>query len=158
MATAAQSYGARPQGDVTTPTGFDPAAAALFEALVEVAFLTARADGRFDDEERRTFEGIVAATCGGAVATKQIGDLIDELERRLRADGVEGRVEALSACVSREEHAKEVLRVGALVARASEGVSGVERDLLVKVAARCGLSSTDVDAALAYASIAMELD
>ena len=157
MATAALSYGARPQGDVTTPTGFDPSAAALFEALVEVAYLIARADGRFDDEERRTFEGVVVATCGGAVATKEITDLIDELDRRLRTDGLDRRVESLAGCVLKEDHAREILRVGALVARASEGVSAVERDLLVKVAARCGLTSSDVEAALAQASSAMEI-
>ena len=45
LTVAAASYGSRSQDDeVTQPTGFDPEAAALFEAVVEGAFLVAHAD------------------------------------------------------------------------------------------------------------------
>ena len=50
----------RPSDEATVPTGFDPVAVALFEAIVEGAFLVAFADGVFDDEERKTFERVVA--------------------------------------------------------------------------------------------------
>jgi hypothetical protein len=54
---AASSYGFGPAGEeITVPTGFDPQAAALFEAMVESAYLVATADGEFDAAERSTFE------------------------------------------------------------------------------------------------------
>src|SRR5689334_7647162 len=75
LSLAAASYGARPDDDATVPTGFDPLAVALFESIVEGAYLVASADGVFDDEERRTFERVVVAACGGAVAPKQLAGL-----------------------------------------------------------------------------------
>src|SRR5690606_13128494 len=59
LTLAAASYGSRPEDESTIPTGFDPFAAALFECIVEGAYLVATADGVFDDEEKRTFERIV---------------------------------------------------------------------------------------------------
>src|SRR5580692_1127932 len=67
LALAAASYGSKTNDDITRPTGFDPAAAALFESIVEGAFLVAHADGIFDDSERKMFEKIVTGACGGAV-------------------------------------------------------------------------------------------
>src|SRR5262249_56745883 len=63
---SAAAYGSRPTDESTIPTGFDPFAAALFESIIEGAYLVATADGVFDDEERRTFERIVTAAGGGA--------------------------------------------------------------------------------------------
>ena len=59
MLLAASSYGSRPAEDTTIPTGFDPSAVALFEAIIEAAYLVANADGEFDDAERLVFEGIL---------------------------------------------------------------------------------------------------
>src|SRR5688500_6063607 len=70
LTLAAASYGSRPTDESTVPTGFDPFAAALFESIVEGAFIVAKADGVFDDEERRTFERIVTAVCGGSVSNR----------------------------------------------------------------------------------------
>src|SRR5271165_2110300 len=61
LSLAAASYGARPSEDATVPTGFDPLAVALFESIVEGAYLVATADGVFDAEERRVFERVVLA-------------------------------------------------------------------------------------------------
>src|ERR1700757_491419 len=79
LSLAAATYGAQPSDEATVPTGFDPAACALFEAIVEGAYLVARADGVFDDEERRTFETVVTTACGGAVAPRAISALVADL-------------------------------------------------------------------------------
>src|SRR5689334_1280540 len=84
---AAAAYGARPTDESTVPTGFDPFAAMLFESIVEGAYLVATADGLFDDEERRTFERIVTAACGGAVPSGHVSDLIADLADQLGEDG-----------------------------------------------------------------------
>jgi tellurite resistance protein len=149
LSLAAASYGARPSEDATVPTGFDPLAVALFEAIVEGAFLVAHADGVFDDEERKTFERVVVAACGGTVAPQQIAALVSDLGDQLAEDGVDRRVEALAKTATKREHALEVLRIAALLAQSSEDVSAVERDVLGKIAKATGLEPSAVDAALA---------
>jgi tellurite resistance protein len=146
---AAASYGSRPSEDATVPTGFDPLAVALFEAIVEAAFVVANADGVFDDDEKQAFERVVAVACGGAVTSPQIVALIGDLSDQLREDGIDRRIEAIAASVTRKEHAQEVLRIAALLDQASEDVSAVERATLERLAVRFGLQSADVDAALA---------
>jgi len=148
LSLTAASYGARPSEDATVPTGFDPLAVALFEAIVEGAYLVANADGVFDDVERQTFERVVVAACGGTVAPQQITALVHDLADQLEEDGMDARIEALSRTVSKPEHAHEVLRIAALLAQSSEDVSAVERDVLAKIAKQCGLEPGDVDRAL----------
>lgn len=145
---AAASYGARPAEDATVPTGFDPVAVQLFEAIVEAAFVVASADGVFDADERATFSRVVTAACGGVVAPKHIADLVADLSEQLSEDGIERRIEVIGSQVRKEAHGREVLRIAGLIAQASEDVSATERDVLVKVAKACGLAEGDVDVAL----------
>jgi tellurite resistance protein len=149
LSLAAASYGARPSEDATVPTGFDPLAVALFEAIVEGAYLVAHADGVFDDEERKAFERVVVAACGGTVAPQQIAALMNDLGDQLAEDGVDRRVEALAKTATKREHALEVLRIAALLAQTSDDVSAVEREVLAKIAKATGLEPGAVDVALA---------
>jgi tellurite resistance protein len=148
LSLTAASYGARPSEDATVPTGFDPLAVALFEAIVEGAYLVANADGVFDQVERETFERVVVAACGGTVAPQQIGALVGDLADQLQEDGMDTRIAALSRIVTKPEHAHEVLRIAALLAQSSEDVSAVEREVLTKIARHCGLEPGEVDVAL----------
>lgn len=145
---AAASYGSRPSDEATVPTGFDPHAAVLFEAIVEGAYLVATADGVFDDEERRAFERIVTAACGGSVPQRHVADLVADLADQLVEDGLESRLSRLGVGLARREHAEEVLRIAALIAQVSDDVSDVERALLEKLALACKLGEGAVDAAL----------
>jgi tellurite resistance protein len=152
---AAASYGSRPTDESTVPTGFDPHAAALFERIVEGAYLVATCDGVFDDEERRAFERIVTAACGGAVTRGHIEDLIADLADQLDEDGLDKRLQRLGEGLSRREHAQEVIRIAALIAQCSEDVSEIERSVLEKLAAACKLEATEADAALADVKTAL---
>jgi len=149
LTLAAASYGSRPTDESTVPTGFDPHAAALFESIVEGAYIVATADGVFDEEERRAFERIVTAACGGAVAQRHIADLISDLQDQLDEDGIETRLQRLGEGIARREHAQEVVRIAALIAQVSEDVSEIERSVLEKLAVSCKLETNEVDAALA---------
>src|ERR1700759_3873928 len=92
LAQAATSYGARPVYDeATVPTGFDPAAAALFEATVEAAFLVANSDGVFDPDERAAFQSVVVAGCNNNVQPAQLEALLADLSQQLNEDGIEKR-------------------------------------------------------------------
>jgi tellurite resistance protein len=149
LTIAASSYGSRPVDEGTVPTGFDLFAAALFESIVEAAYLVATADGVFDDDERQTFERIVTAACSGAVGQGQIASLVADLADQLAEDGLERRVQRLGEGIQREEQAVEVLRIAALIAQASEDVSDVERSTLESLALACRLPAGAVDRALA---------
>jgi len=148
LSLAAASYGAQPDAESTVPTGFDPAAVALFEAIVEAAYLVAAADGVVDEEERRTFERVVTAACGGTVAPKHVSALVSDLRDQLHEDGLDRRIAAVGHQVTKRTHAHEVLRIAALLARASENVSDDERSVLERIATACGLMPSDVDVAL----------
>jgi tellurite resistance protein len=148
LGLAAASYGTRPRDDATVPTGFDPLAVALFEAIVEGAYLVASADGVFDDEERKTFEKVVTTACGGVVVPKQISDLVGDLADQLAEDGLERRIGAVAEQVHRKEHAREVLRIAALLAHSSEDVSEIERTTLLKLATGMKLEAGEVESAL----------
>jgi|HubBroStandDraft_2_1064218.scaffolds.fasta_scaffold07068_4 tellurite resistance protein len=155
LSVAAVSYGARPVGDATVPTGFDPVAVALFEAIVEAAYVVANADGVFDAEERRVFEQVVTAACGGAVAPHQIHALVSDLDDQLREDGVDRRIEMIATSVMKKDHAREVLRVAALLAHVSDDVSPVEHEVLRKLADKCEIDVAEVEVALDEAKRAL---
>lgn len=148
LTLAAASYGAKVTDDSTVPTGFDPNAARLFEALVEGAYLVASADGVVDESERHTFEKVVAAASGGIVNEAQVNALVGDLADELAEDGLDKRLAAIAERAATRPQAEEVLRVAALLAQVSDDVSDVERDVLVKLATACSLSASDVDAAI----------
>jgi tellurite resistance protein len=149
LTVAAGVYGARPAAEETTiPTGFDPQAAALFEGIVEAAYVVSSADGIFDDSEREAFAQVVSEACGGAVDERQLCGLLADLRDHLREDGLDTRVRAIALAVSKPEHRREVLRMAGLLAHVSGGVSSAERAVLEKLAAVFHLEPREVDAAL----------
>lgn len=149
LTLAAASYGSRPTDESTVPTGFDARAAALFECIVEGAYLVATADGVFDEEERRTFERVVTSACAGSVLQRHVSDLVADLADQLAEDGLDQRINRLAEALKRPEHAREVLRIAGLIAQASEDVSDVERSVMEKLAKASGLGENAVDEALA---------
>jgi len=148
LAMAGAQYTATSDDDLTQPTGFDPQAAVLFEAVVESAYLVANADGQFDDAERAAFQHVVLSACGGAVSDAQLKALLADLQDLTAEDGVDKRIRMVGKTVARPEQAREVLRVAALIARVSEGVSAVEREVLDKLAVEFKLDAAAVDLAL----------
>lgn len=156
LSIAAASYGWKSGGDeVTQPTGFDPEAARLFESVVEAAYLVAHADGHFDDSEQAAFQHVVVSACGGMVIERQVSALLADLEDQLREDGMDKRLQMVSRSIVREDQAREVLRIAALLAHVSGGVSDVEREVLVKLASELKLDSNAVDAAVKEAGSAL---
>lgn len=153
---AASSYGWQSEDDeLTQPTGFDPEAARLFEAVVEGAFLVANADGEFDDTEQAAFQHVVVTACAGSVAERQVAALLADLHDQLEEDGMDKRIQMVSRGVNREDHAREVLRVSSLLAHVSGGVSAVERDVLDKLAAQLKLNPGVVAQAIEEAEHAL---
>ena len=149
LAQAATSYGARPVVDeATVPTGFDPQAAALFEATVEAAFLVANSDGVFDDHERSAFQSVVAEACNYLVQEDQLEALLSDLSESLAEDGIEKRTRMVARTIVRRDHQLEVLWIAALMAHISGGVSTHERNVLEHLARGFDLESSAVDKAM----------
>ena len=156
LSLAASSYGWKSDNDeLTQPTGFDPEAARLFEAMVEGAFLVANADGDFDDTEQAAFQHVVVSACAGRVAERQVSALLADLQDQLDEDGLQKRIEMVAQAITREDHAREVLRVSSLLAHVSGGVSSVEREVLDKLAAKFKLKDAAVEQAIAEAAHAL---
>ena len=156
LTAAATSYGFRADLDeLTQPTGFDPVAAQLFEALVESAFLVANADGQFDTTEQTAFQHVVLAACGGFVVERQVSALLSDLQDLLAEDGIDKRIDMVARQVTKPEHAREVLRVAALLAEVSGGVSEIERSVMARLTERLGLPAGALDQALVDAKSAL---
>ncbi|HEY3595374.1 MAG TPA: tellurite resistance TerB family protein [Polyangiaceae bacterium] len=149
LRSAAGVYSSRPVHDeVTVPTGFDPQAAALFEAIVESAYLVATADGVLDDSEREAFAQVVSEACGGVVEERQLYNLLSDLRDQVAEDGLDKRLAGLTRTVKKPEQQREVLRIAGLMAHVSGGVSNAEHALLDRLATSFELDATEVDAAL----------
>jgi tellurite resistance protein len=156
LSVAASSYGWKSEDDDhTQPTGFDPDAARLFEAVVEGAFLVANADGDFDGTEQAAFQHVVVSACEGRVAERQVSALLADLHDQLGEDGLQKRIELVARAITREDHAREVLRVSSLLAHVSGGVSPVEREVLDKLAAGFKLTDAAVEQAIEEAAYAL---
>jgi len=157
LAQAATSYGARPVVDeATVPTGFDPQAAALFEATVEAAFLVANSDGVFDDEERAAFQSVVAEACNYLVQEEALEALLADLSEQLAEDGIEKRARMVARTITKAEHQLEVLRIAALMAHISGGVSSHERKVLEHLARGFDLDNTAVENAMREAEAVLK--
>jgi tellurite resistance protein len=154
---AAASFGRRPTGaESTIPTGFDPQAASLFEAVVEAAFLVANADGVFDDAERHTFEQVVAEACQNTVQPASLHALVSDLLEQFDEDGLDRRLQMVASVVHSHEHKNEVMRIAALMAHISGGVHDSERRVLDKLAEAFGLGADAVGECLEQARQALD--
>lgn len=148
LSQAAASYARKPDAEETVPTGFDPRAASLFEAVVEAAFLVANADGVFDEKEREIFETVVAEACANTVQVDDVSLLVADLIEQFEEDGLERRIQMVSSVVQTDEHKLEVLRIAALMAWTSGGVDDSERALIHALARGFGLDEATVSTTL----------
>jgi tellurite resistance protein len=156
LSQAASAFARRPSGaESTIPTGFDPVAATLFEAVVEAAFLVATADGEFDETERNTFETVVHEACQNSIQRSEVHTLVSDLMDQLHEDGIDKRINMVSLIVHSDEHRHEVLRIAALMAQISGGVDRSERELMEKLAGKFGLSPQVVQQVLDQAATAL---
>lgn len=146
---SASYYGAKSVvEEVTVPTGFDPRAAVLFEAVVEAAFLTANCDGKMDSDERIAFESVVSEACDNMVQLAQVDALLRDLEAQLAEDGLDQRLRIIGKAIGRRDHQFEVLRIATLIAHISGGISPEERSVLERLATGFNLPSGSVESAL----------
>jgi tellurite resistance protein len=97
----------------------------------------------------------VVTACSGLVVERQVSALLADLADQLVEDGIEKRLHMVSKSIGREDQAREVLRIAALLAHVSGGVSAVERNVLGKLAAELKLDDSAVEAAVKEAGNAI---
>ncbi|MFO7181369.1 MAG: hypothetical protein DIU78_021885 [Pseudomonadota bacterium] len=131
--------------ELTRPTGYDPGAARLFEALIESALVVIRGERELDPAERAALQNALLLGCSGCLSEQRVNELLRDLEEQLAADGVDHRIQALGEVVRGPEQAREMLRVSALLAEALGGVRHDERALLARLAERLGVCPRTVD-------------
>src|SRR5262249_33700966 len=131
-------------------------AAALFEATIEAAFLVANSDGVFDDDERSAFQTVVTTACSNQVHAAQLQALLADLCAQLADDGIEKRTRMIARTITRHDHQLEVLRIAALMAHISGGVSASERSVLEYLARGFDLEASAVDHVLTEAERALK--
>jgi tellurite resistance protein len=90
------------------------------------------------------------------VAERQVSALLADLHDQLGEDGIGKRIQMVARTITREDHAREVLRVSSLLAHVSGGVSPVEREMLDKLACEFKLTSAAVDRAIEEAAHALD--
>lgn len=157
LTVAAGSYGFRPGGDdATMPTGFDPQAAALFESIVEAAYLVATADGEFDDAEKNAFRTVVLEACRGTVDPDSLEGLMADLADQLEEDGADKRIQMVSKTINRTDQQREVLRIATFLAHVSGGVSDVELGVLQKLNQAFELEESVLGAVIAEVKAAID--
>ena len=118
--------------------------------------MVANADGDFDDAEQSAFQHVVVTACGGRIAERQVSALLSDLHDQLQEDGIDKRVQMVARSISREDHAREVLRIAALLAHVSGGVSEAEERVLNRLASELGLGHEDSLRALSEAARALQ--
>jgi len=149
LAQAARLHGLRPIGDESTaPTGFDPAATALFQNTLEAAYLVAAADGPIDETEAALLRAIIGVGSDNKIGPAEAEEMIDDMRMQHARESEEVRVRHIGRMVHNRDHQHEVLRIAVIMARASGSVTPASRAVLDKLAQGFSLAPTVVDVAI----------
>jgi tellurite resistance protein len=112
------------------------------EAIVEVMFLAADADGEFSKVERDELCGAVVGVVGEAEGwgSEKLTAFLLNCEQRLAGEGSEARLAALKESLGEEQHRELALR-SAIQVMASDGIVRTsEREFLLQLADALGIA------------------
>ena len=107
---------------------------AKLEALVEMMFLAASADGDFSDVERQHFVQSVESLTDGRLAKAALESLLDRAKADLEASGREARLAAVKERLPDPGARKVALSLAIQVTAADGIIRTSERDLIMDTA------------------------
>ena len=113
------------------------------EALVEVMFLAAWADGDLGAEERTQFAQSVQTLTDKRVEGTEFEALFERLSKQLAAEGRAARLTSLKARLPEEGQRKVALALAVQVMAADGLIRTSERELIGEVAEALGISGDD---------------
>jgi tellurite resistance protein len=104
------------------------------EALVEMMYLAACADGEFSADERAHFSNSVQSLTDGRLTAARLEALIAQAEKELGADGRDGRLQAVKARLPDAAARRVALSLAIEMAAADGIVRTSERELIMETA------------------------
>ena len=107
---------------------------AKLEALVEMMFLAASADGDFSDVERQHFLQSVESLTDGRLAKTALEGLLDRAQQDLQASGREARLSAVKERLPDPGARKVALSLAIQVTAADGIIRTSERELIMETA------------------------
>jgi uncharacterized tellurite resistance protein B-like protein len=107
---------------------------AKLDALVEMMFLAASADGDFSDVERQHFLQSVESLTDGRLAKAAIEGLLDRAQQDLQASGREARLSAVKERLPDAGARKVALSLAIQVTAADGIIRTSERELIMETA------------------------
>jgi tellurite resistance protein len=108
------------------------------EALVEVVFLGASADGELSAEEHEVFAHTVRQLADERIGTR-LGELVGRFKRALQSSGREARLRALKAELPKPSARRLALELAIQVAAVDGSIRGSERELILDTAEALGI-------------------
>ena len=116
---------------------------AKLEALVEVMFLAAFADGEFSVIERAHFLKSVESLTDGRIATPRLQELVDEAGTALDREGREARLASVKARLPDAGSRRVALSLAIQVTAADGIIRTSERELILEAADALEISRDD---------------
>lgn len=107
---------------------------AKLEALVEMMFLAASADGEFSDVERVHFLNSVESLTDARIAPTRLSELLRNAETALARDGLDARLADVKARLPDPASRRVALSLAVQVTMADGVILSSERELLLKSA------------------------
>ena len=112
---------------------------AKLEALVEMMFLAASADGDFSDVERTYFLKSVESLTSGRLTTATLEGLLERAQRELTSSGREARLSSVKERLPDAAARKVALSLAIQVTAADGIIRTSERELLMETADALGI-------------------
>ncbi len=120
-----------------------------FDAICEVMYLMAKADGKLDAKEADTLRGAIRELSEGNVRSVHIEAMMEAAEKRLAAEGLEKRIKAVAEQLTMDPGSAEAAFVlAAAVAFADDEIADEENDLLNSLAEELGIDGDQATALL----------
>ena len=104
------------------------------EALVEMMFLAASADGEFSDVERDQFAKSVASLSDGRIQGDQVGALLERAKQALDTSDRAARLESVKQRLPEPAARKVALGLAIQVTAADGNIRTSERELILETA------------------------
>jgi uncharacterized membrane protein YebE (DUF533 family) len=132
-----------------------PEAEAAYQRIrpfAEAMYLVMSSDGALDESERNTLRGALRSLTSGALGTSAMAAMLSEFEQLLERDGLELRLDDVAAHLYPEREDRELgLALAATVAIADDHFGGAERETIVALAQRLGVTDHRLAALLSGA-------
>jgi uncharacterized tellurite resistance protein B-like protein len=119
---------------VSAPPSIRDAEAPKLEAIIELMFLAAFADGDFGEEERVHFLGSIESLTDRRVAGETLGELVARIARDLEAQGRTARLASVKERLVDPGSRKAALGMAIQVTAADGIIRTSERELILEAA------------------------